>query len=160
MTIVLMGVSGSGKTTVGTALANELGWKFIEGDELHPTANISKMALGIPLDDADRAPWLLAIRNVIQEQEASGNSIVVACSALKQSYREYLREGTHIRWVFLAGGAETIRERLEHRAGYFMKSGLLDSQLESLEVPNDALAIDLTKPVPDIVRSIRQRLRV
>ena len=160
VTIVLMGVSGSGKTTVGTALATELGWKFIDGDDLHPAENVAKMARGIPLDDVDRAPWLLAVRNVIQEQEASSHDIVVACSALKQRYRDFLAEGTHIRWVFLAGSAAVIRARLVHRTGHFMKSVLLDSQLESLEIPGDALMVEIRSPVPDTVRSIRRGLGI
>src|SRR4051812_3251140 len=110
-----MGVSGSGKTTVGFALAGEQGWRFVDGDDLHPAANVEKMARGIPLDDADRWPWLLAIRNVIQEAESKSGNLIVACSALKQAYRDYLNSGTHIRWIFLTAAPELIRERLRQR---------------------------------------------
>jgi gluconokinase len=153
-----MGVSGSGKTTVGMALARELGWSFVDGDDLHPAANVEKMARGIALDDADRRPWLLAIRNLIQESEAGGRNLVVACSALKEDYREYLKSGTHIGWVFLTGAPQLIRDRLMQRAHHFMKSALLDSQLETLEPPRDALAVNVAPPVDELVKTIREKL--
>ena len=157
---MLMGVAGSGKTTVGTLLASELGWRFIDGDDLHSAANVEKMSRGVPLDDSDRRPWLLSIRNLIHGCESDGQSVVVACSALKQDYRDFLNDGTHIRWVFLAGSAQMIRDRLIHRMHHFMKSELLDGQLEILEVPHDALVIDIASTVPEIVKSIRQGLGV
>lgn len=153
-----MGVSGSGKTTIGKALAAELGWQFVDGDDLHPAANVAKMALAIPLNDEDRKPWLLQIRRLIQEEEGGGRSMVVACSALKQVYREFLNEGTHIRWVFLDGPATVIRERLKRRNHPFMKSELLGSQLEALEAPGNALVVNIVPPVEDVVRKIRDGL--
>jgi gluconokinase len=158
VTIVLMGVSGSGKTTVGTALSRELGWSFVDGDDLHPAANVQKMARGVALDDADRRPWLLAIRNLIQESEARDRNLVVACSALKEDYREYLNSGTHIRWVSLTGAPRLIRDRLNLRVHHFMKSVLLKSQLETLEPPSDALVVDVAPPVDEIVKTIREKL--
>ncbi len=150
-----MGVSGSGKTTIGKALAADLGWEFVDGDDLHPAANVEKMASAVPLDDNDRKPWLLRIRKLIQEEEGGGRSVVVACSALKQAYRDFLDEGTDIRWVFLDGPAAVIRERLTRRSHPFMKSELLDSQLETLEAPGNALVVDIVPPVEEVVRKIR-----
>ena len=155
-----MGVSGSGKTTVGTSLARELGWQFVDGDDLHPAANVEKMAHGIPLNDADRQPWLAAIRTVIQQSERTGQDLIVACSALKHEYRNYLSSGTNIRWIFLNGAPELIHERLSERAHHFMKSALLDSQLETLEPPRDALIIDIAPPVHSIIKLIRERLAI
>jgi gluconokinase len=155
-----MGVSGSGKTTIGTALARELGWRFVDGDELHPAANVGKMAQGIPLNDADRQPWLSAIRTLIQDYEAKRQDLIVACSALKQDYRNSLNSGTHIRWVFLTGSRQLIRERLTQRAHHFMKSALLDSQLETLETPRDALIVNVAPPIDVVVRFIRQGLGI
>jgi gluconokinase len=160
VTIVLMGVSGSGKTAVGTALAGQLGCRFVDGDDLHPAANVEKMAHGIPLNDTDRRPWLLAIRTVIQESEGKGQDLIVACSALKQEYRNYLNSRTHIRWVFLNGAPELIRNRLRQRAHHFMTSALLDSQLDTLQPPNDALVVHIAPPVDAVIRSIREGLGI
>ena len=153
-----MGVSGSGKTTIGSALAAELGWEFADGDDLHPKANVEKMARGVPLDDADRMPWLQAVHDLILSMQENGQSVVVACSALKQDYRNVLNAGTHIRWVYLHGSQALIRERMLSRTDHFMKSTLLNSQLQTLEAPRDALLVDISPPAEEIIATIRRAL--
>jgi gluconokinase len=134
---VVMGVAGSGKTTIGASLARALRVPFVEGDDLHPPANVDRMAQGIPLTDEDRRPWLLAIAQRLHEAERSGSGIVVTCSALKRSYRDLLRSqgsaDTH--FVYLRGNRPTIAERLAARRGHFMPASLLDSQFAALEEP-------------------------
>src|SRR5437764_9799785 len=122
MAIVLMGVSGSGKSTVGRVLAGKLGWSFVEGDDYHPPENVEKMRQGIPLNDADRAPWLAALRTRMDEALERGQNIVLACSALKHAYQDYLaqHDPAHIHYVYLHGSAELIRKRLAQRKGHFM----------------------------------------
>ena len=151
-----MGVSGSGKTTVGTALAKRLGWLFIEGDDFHPAANVAKMAAGHPLTDADRAPWLAALRQRIEEALASGESAVIACSALKHTYRSVLAgdDPESVKFVQLDVPIEVLRERLERRHGHFMPVSLLESQLATLEPSSTALHVDGTLSVEQIVDSI------
>jgi carbohydrate kinase (thermoresistant glucokinase family) len=151
-----MGVSGSGKTTVGTALAKRLGWLFIEGDDFHPAANVAKMAAGHPLTDADRAPWLAALRQRIEEALASGESAVIACSALKHTYRSVLAgdDPESVRFVQLDVPIEVLRERLAHRQGHFMPVSLLESQLQTLESSKTALRVDGTQPVERIVEMV------
>lgn len=135
--IVMMGVSGSGKTSVGAALAARLGCGFEEGDTLHPAANIAKMRAGIPLDDADRAPWLDAVAAWIADRMAAGAGGVVACSALKRAYRDRLRRagGAALRFVLIDPPPDVLRDRLGARTGHFMPASLLDSQLATLERP-------------------------
>jgi len=156
-----MGVSGSGKTTVGSALARRLGWPFIEGDDFHPPANVAKMAAGHPLTDADRAPWLAALRRRIDELLASGESAVIACSALKHSYRSVLagEDPRAVRFVQLDVPIEVLRERLEHRRGHFMPVSLLESQLATLEPSSTALRVDGTLPVDKILDQVVEWLR-
>ncbi len=132
--VVVMGVSGSGKTTVAVQLAERLGWEFAEGDDFHPRANVDKMAAGHPLDDDDRWPWLRTIGGWIDQREATGRSVVVTCSALKRSYRDLLREGRPSVWfAHVTADAAVIRERIEGRSGHYMPASLLDSQLATLE---------------------------
>jgi gluconokinase len=151
--VVVMGVSGSGKSTVGAALADALGIPFVDGDALHPAANVAKMAAGIPLDDADRAPWLDAIGALLAR-----GPVVVACSALKRAYRDRLRAAApSLVLVFLDGSRELLADRMAARPGHFMPPALLDSQLATLERPaldEHALTADVAEPVPGIVASL------
>ena len=158
MVILLMGVSGSGKTTVGTLLAHQLGWQFADADDYHSAANKDKMRHGIPLTDADRAPWLATLRSLIAGWIADGTNAVLACSALKQSYRDELRVSDAVRVVYLKVSPEILSQRLLERHGHYMKQDMLDSQLATLEEPHNALAIDGSKSPPEIVNDIRQRL--
>jgi gluconokinase len=132
--IVVMGVSGSGKTSVAEELARRLGWEYIEGDDLHPAANVAKMHSGVPLDDGDRWPWLRRIAEVIGEHEAAGESFLVTCSALKRSYRDLLRAGHPSVWfAHVATSEAVLTERLQERTGHYMPASLLGSQLATLE---------------------------
>jgi gluconokinase len=157
MIVVVMGVSGCGKTSVGRALAQEFGATFIEGDDLHPVGNKQKMAAGTPLDDADRWPWLDRIVEATREVEGGGRVAVVACSALKRIYRDRLRlAGPDVRFLFLKGSRALIAERMDARRDHFMPPGLLDSQLATLEPPGaeeTAYALDVALPVERIVDS-------
>ena len=133
-TLVVMGVSGSGKTTVAKGIAERLGWAFAEGDDAHPPANVAKMAAGEPLTDADRWPWLRSLAGWIGDREAAGQSAVLTCSALKRAYRDLLRDGhPSVRFVHVSVDRETLRRRLESRRGHYMPASLLLSQLEALE---------------------------
>jgi gluconokinase len=160
MILVIMGVTGSGKTTVGKLLAHELGWKFLEGDDYHPAANIEKMRGGIPLVDEDRQPWLDAIRQRLGELSAAGQNVVLACSALKHDYQHYLAQHApeSVRFVVLVGSEELIRRRLAERKGHFMNPALLQSQFEALDPPKDALYIDIGPSPEAIVTEIRREL--
>jgi carbohydrate kinase (thermoresistant glucokinase family) len=156
--IVVMGVSGSGKSSVGEALARRLGWLFLEGDGLHPPANIAKMAAGVPLDDADRRPWLEAIRDRIDAWRRGGTPGVVACSALKRRYRDILRGGRDdVRLAYLQGSAPLIAGRLAGRHGHFMPANLLNSQFAALEPPTPderAITVAIDQPPSAIVDEI------
>ena len=152
--IALMGVAGSGKTFVGTALASELGWRFIDADDLHPRSNIEKMKSGVPLDDADREPWLDRISFALAAQE--GN-VVLACSALRQAFRDRL---PGVRFVHLRAPVAVLADRLGRRSNHFMPPSLLSSQLAALEEPPAALILDSTQPVTVLVQRIRQELNV
>ena len=159
MVVIVMGVTGAGKTTVGRALAEALGWEFHDGDELHSEASKRKMHLGIALDDADRAPWLAALRKLIESMVSEGRNGVVACSALKQSYRdEIVVDPNSVKVVYLKGSKELIAERLRNRAGHFMNPDLLQSQIDTLEEPRDAVVVDISGAPEAIVREIRARL--
>ena len=158
MIVLLMGVSGAGKTTVGTMLASQLGWEFADADDYHPAANVEKMRNGIPLTDADREPWLESLRSLIAAWMAAGKSAVLACSALKQAYRDRLTVGESVRVVYLKADRELLRERLLLRRGHYMKEGMLESQIETLEEPANAIALDARSSVEEIVRAIRRRV--
>ena len=160
MVVVLMGVAGSGKTTIGRLLAEELGWKFYDADDFHPPANVEKMASGCPLEDADRLPWLEALRDLIRGCLERGEGAVVACSALKESYREYLLVGEGVRLAYLKGDHELILERLGKRRGHFMKPKMLDSQFAALEEPEPETHFDISARPGEVVREIRRRLGV
>lgn len=156
-----MGVAGAGKTTVGSLLARELGWAFFDADDLHPRANVAKMARGEPLDDIDRAGWLDALATLIDRLLREHRPAVLACSALRASHRARLR-GRHgdaeVRIVYLRGDPGLIRARLEARHGHFAPAGLLPSQLATLEEPQNALVVDVAAPPATIVERIRTDL--
>ena len=161
MVIVLMGVAGSGKTTVGLALAAQLSWTFRDADDFHPRANVEKMSHGIPLTDRDREPWLAAIRAYIDETLARGDRAVVTCSALKERYRQIIvPDPARVKLVYLAGDFALLAERLRQRHGHFMKVEMLTSQFSDLEVPHDALTVDIAPPLDVIVSEIRKALSV
>lgn len=160
MIVVLMGVSGSGKTTIGRELAGELGWTFVDADDLHPAANVEKMHGGEPLTDEDRLPWLAALRSRLEDAAGRGENIVLACSALKHDYREYLQheEPYRIHYVYLRGTEELIRRRLAARKGHFMNPNLLHSQFETLEAPEHAVEVDIAPSPQEITTDIRRKL--
>jgi gluconokinase len=161
MIVVVMGVSGSGKTTVGTMLAAALKWRFYEGDDLHSAANRNKMTRGIPLTDADRLPWLRRIRRLIERCLADRVDAVIACSALKQSYRELIvANAKQVPVVYLKGSPKLINARLGKRKGHFMPSALLPTQFEALEEPRTAITIDASGTPAQIVEAIRKRLAI
>jgi len=157
--VILMGVSGCGKTRVGTLLAKDCGWAFHDADDFHPAENVAKMQSGVPLTDADRWPWLARLNAFLLDSEHQGKSLVLACSALKQVYRDRLVRGcAAARFVFLNGDIELIRARLAVRQGHYMNPELLESQFAILEPPQDALRLDIAKSPAELVRSIRQAL--
>ncbi|MBS1184364.1 MAG: gluconate kinase [Proteobacteria bacterium] len=158
MIIVLMGVSGSGKTTVGGLLADRLGCGFSDADDFHPAANVEKMRAGVPLTDDDRGPWLRALRRAIYGWLAAGESRVVACSALKAIYRDILSPQGDVVFVYLKGSVETIATRLQARKGHYMNPALLASQLATLEEPDDAIVVDIAPPPAIIAQDIVARL--
>lgn len=143
MIIIVMGVAGAGKTTVGKLLAAKLGWEFADADNFHSARNIEKMRSGQPLTDADRAPWLASLRVRIEGWVAANNNGVLACSALKQSYREHLVLGPEVRIVYLKGDLTVLRERLRSRQSHYMREEMLASQLAVLEEPDDAITVDI-----------------
>ena len=159
MVVVLMGVSGSGKTEVGTRLAEALGGTFVEGDDYHPPANVAKMRSGVPLDDADRQPWLERLSREIGTWLDAGKAVVLACSALKQRYRDILKAGRPgVRFVHLKGDEALIRKRLDKRRGHYMPASLLESQFAALEEAGDAITVGIDAPPDAIVAEIRQAL--
>ena len=160
MIVILMGVSGVGKTTVGQILSDKLGWPLFDADEFHSAASIEKMRSGIALEDADRWPWLDRMNAMIRQKEARGESVLLACSALKQVYRDRLAKSTvDVRWVYLKGSFELIRQRLEARKGHYMKAGLLESQFAALEEPRDAPSFGIEDSPDSIADAILRRLQ-
>ena len=156
MVILIMGVAGSGKTTIGQKLAAALGWQFADADNFHSPANIAKMSAGQPLDDADRAPWLAALRAFIDERLARGENAVLACSALKASYRDVLiADPARVRLVHLQGSPDLLQRRLRGRHGHYMAPAMLDSQLATLEPPPHALTLDIAHSPDELVSEIR-----
>lgn len=155
-----MGVSGSGKSTVGAALAAALGWPLVDADDLHPPGNVAKMAAGIPLTDDDRWPWLDRVVDELRRMTADGTDAIVACSALKESYRDRLRAAGDVRFVHLRGEPATIAARLASRHHRYMPATLLDSQFATLEPPKNAIDIDVTRSVDEQVREIVEALGV
>lgn len=158
--VVVMGVAGSGKTTVGRALAERLGWTFLDADDFHAPENIAKMMQGTPLTDEDREPWLRSLREAIGTRLERGEGVVLACSALRQRYRERLAQGHEARvlWVYLQGDFDTIWQRLKSRVGHYMKAEMLASQFEALEPPQEALVVSIQQPVQDIVDLVADAL--
>ncbi len=158
-----MGVSGSGKSTIASKLAERLGWWFEDGDRFHPASNVAKMSAGHPLSDEDRWPWLQAIADEIGRVCEAGDHVVIACSALKRAYRDVLlRSRTDVRFVFLDGGKELIAERLARRKGHFMPPGLLDSQFKTLQPPQadeHPIRVSIDAPVETIVNNIVSQIR-
>ncbi|MBS1165282.1 MAG: gluconate kinase [Proteobacteria bacterium] len=154
MIVIVMGVSGSGKTTVGELLADRMGCGFSDADDFHPAANVEKMRTGIPLTDDDRRPWLQALRQAIENWQAAGESRVIACSALKAVYRDQLSPRNDAVFIFLKGSAEIIAARLKARKGHYMNPDLLASQFATLEEPAGAIVVDIAPPPAAIVDNI------
>jgi gluconokinase len=158
--IICMGVSGSGKSTIGKLAAARLGWIFLDADDFHPAANIEKMRRAIPLNDEDRQPWLERLHQELQERLEKKESVMLACSALKESYRSKLSDHlADLRFVYLDIDIETIRDRLAHRAGHFFAKELLDSQFAVLEKPTNAIVIDARQSAEEIVSEMVETIR-
>ena len=159
MMVMVMGVSGSGKTTVGKLLAESLNCDFSDADDFHPPANIDKMSRGIPLEDVDRLPWLLQLQATIDRWLLENKNVVLACSALKVSYREMLcRDKQRMKIVYLKGDFELFAARLKNRENHYMKADLLSSQFATLEEPEDAIIIDASQPLEVMVHQIKNHL--
>jgi gluconokinase len=161
--VIIFGVSGAGKTTVGKLLAEDLGWRFYEADDFHPRANIEKMRSGRPLTDEDRWPWLKLVREQITRSLAAKENAVLACSALKRAYRERLRISDDVKFVFLRGDYALTEQQLRRRRGHFMNPALLQSQFADLEEPEpdeDVLTIDLGRTSDELVEEIKMKLHL
>jgi len=160
MIVIIMGVTGVGKTTVGRLLAQRTGWTLYDADDYHSPANVEKMRAGIPLTDDDRWPWLDRLNVLLCAAHARGDSAILACSALKQRYREHLQQGLQdVRWVHLKGDIELIRTRLQQRKGHYMSPALLQSQFDALEPPRDALIIDVGDEPAALAQRVLTALR-
>jgi len=163
MVVIIFGVSGAGKTTVGQLLAQELGWRFYEADDFHSPVNVEKMRQGVPLTDLDRRPWLESLRELIKRCIATGDDAVLACSALKEAYRRYLQVNTEVKLVFLRGNYGLIAEQLRRRRRHFMNPGLLQSQFADLEEPRPGeatIVIELGRSPRQLVQEIKRKLRI
>jgi gluconokinase len=156
--IVVMGVAGCGKSTIGQLLADRLGWPFYDGDDFHPASNVEKMRCGQPLTDEDRSGWLSALADLIRDCLKRNQSAVIACSALKQAYRKQLQVTDDVRFVYLRGTSDRIEARLRQRAGHYMPPNLLASQFAALEEPQDALTLDIGATPEQIVAEIVNEL--
>ena len=159
MIIVVMGVTGVGKTTIGSAVAQHLGYAFEDADAYHSAANIEKMSHGIPLTDADRLPWLESMNAMLHRYASNNQGVVLACSALKQSYRDLLGKDLEITWIYLKASPEAIRERIEHRHGHFAKEDLLKSQFETLEEPQGVIVVDADPPEQTVISDTLAKVR-
>ena len=152
---VVMGVSGCGKSSVGEALANQLGWDFYDADDFHPPENVAKMASGTPLNDSDRAPWLATLHDLISSNLTRNQPGVLACSALKERYRQQLLDGNpNVQIVYLKGSYDLIWSRMSAPEDHYMKPHMLRSQFDALEEPTDALTVDISVSVDEIVQEI------
>lgn len=160
MILIVMGVVGAGKTTIGRLLAAQLSWNFLDADDFHPAANKERIRQGIPLTEDDRRPWLARLRKEILEWIARHQNAVLACSALKGTYRQILQAGPEVRLVYLKGNAQLISERLRLRHGHFADAQILASQFADLEEPDDAITVDIGPAPQEIVAEIRQRLGI
>ena len=160
MILIVMGVVGAGKTTVGKLLASQLGWEFADADDFHPESNVEKIRHGIALTDADREPWLDHLRDAIVRWIADGKNVVLACSALKRAYRAKLCLGPEVRLVYLKGSVALIADRLRSRHGHFAGESILVSQLADLEEPETAITIEINDTPQQIVAQIRKALPV
>jgi gluconokinase len=159
MVILIMGVSGSGKTTIGKVLASELHWKFQDADDFHSPANIEKMRQGIPLSDDDRHIWLQALRQAIDQALQTNTNLILACSALKTAYRQRLgKQSDRVKFVYLQGSFELIEQRLKQRQGHYMKDNLLRSQFDDLEEPDDAIKVEIDQSPSAIAQEIKKYL--
>ena len=159
MIIVVMGISASGKSTLGSALAKSLGWVFLEGDDYHSRANIEKMRSGTPLNDEDRLPWLRSINQALGRLDKDGRNAVLACSALKRNYREILAQDIkQMRYVYLYGNPQLVRERITNRKGHFMPPELIDSQIAAMEPPQNAIRVNIEQPVETQAELVLQAL--
>ncbi len=158
MIVVVMGVTGAGKTTIGRLLAQQLGWEFTDADSFHSPASVEKIRQGIPLDDADRAPWLKSLRQAMEQWVAEGRNMVLACSALKKSYRHELYLGSEVKFVYLKGSYDLIYQRLRARHGHFASEKILASQFAALEELDDAVTVVIDQPAEAIVAEIRRGL--
>ncbi len=159
--IILFGVTGAGKTTIGLLLSSELGWPFYDADDFHPAANVEKMRQGIPLTDEDRKPWLESLHNLISTSLHDGKPGILACSALKETYRQYLHVSDEVQYVYLRGEYRLIQDRLESRLGHYMNPALLKSQFETLEEPHDGeLVVSVDQTPAAITAEIRRRLSI
>jgi len=158
MIVIVMGVVGAGKTTVGRLLAEQLAWEFADADDFHPRSNVEKIRQGIALDDNDRRPWLESLRTAITHWIAEGHNVVLACSALKRTYRSELEVGPEVRFVYLKGSADLIARRLRAREGHFAGEQILASQFADLEEPSGAVVAEINTAPPEIVARIREQL--
>lgn len=158
--VILMGVMGSGKTTIGQLLSSSLGWKHFDADDFHHARNLAKMKRGIPLDDADREPWLGRLRQVINDLLETNERAVLSCSALKESYRDLLLIDGRVQLVYLKATPTLIRQRIKDRRGHYMNPILVKSQFATLEEPSDCLQIDVSNPPREIVAAIKEHFRL